>query len=88
MKAILVRYIPQTEHKPARLKATDCDSNSVTISRDAFDSYAEAECGAARALCEKMKWGGRLVSGGLGKLGAVFVFDPAVSPSLPLTIES
>jgi hypothetical protein len=70
MKAIFAKYIPMTDHKPARVKAFDSDGNQVTISWDDDSSYREA----ADALIKKMNWGpeGTWVSGTHGKL-EVFV---------------
>jgi hypothetical protein len=70
MKAITAKYIPATNTKPARVKASDMDNNTVTISFDSQDSYKHA----AIALCQKMNWHGTLTGGGI-KDGSVFVFS-------------
>jgi hypothetical protein len=72
MKAIVTKYIPRTETKPSRVKASDSDNNSVIISYNDDSSHKEA----AIALCQKMNWHGTLTGGGV-KDGYVFVFsDP------------
>lgn len=73
MKAITVRYIGPTNTRGARMKADDGDGNSVTIPYDYELSREERYRSAARALCEKMNWHGRLCGGGT-KAGEVFVF--------------
>jgi hypothetical protein len=80
MKAIMTRYLSQTNTKPARIKATDCTHNSVTISRHDFESYDDAHEAAALQLCRKMKWdrgGIKLIGGGLGGDDQVWCFVPA-----------
>ena len=90
MKAITVKYIPQTSIKPSRLKAYDMDGNNIILSYDCArseeDSIMGDECyqKAAEALRDKMGWEGRLV-GGAQKPGVeVFVF---VSQPVTLTIS-
>jgi len=82
MKAITVKVLPQTEHKPRRLKAFDLDDNNVILSWSVAEHKAEDYKGhkgdaiyyaAAYALCCKMKWQGPLIGGGV-KGGMVFVF--------------
>jgi len=73
MKAITVRYIGPTNTRGARMKADDGDGNSVTISYDYELSRGERFRAAARALCDKMNWHGRLCEGWT-KGGAVYVF--------------
>jgi len=51
------------------------DGNRITISYPHDLPEGEKHQAAARALCEKMGWTGRLVEGGT-KEGSVFVFDP------------
>lgn len=76
-KAITTRYIPWTNTKPARIKATDGDNHSVYISADGDGSeiIEEHHRLAAVKLCEKMDWDHtHLVGGGTGK-GYVWVWD-------------
>lgn len=76
-KSIAVKYLPATNFRGARLKASDGDGNSITVSYDYGASRDERPQVAARALCEKMKWTGTLIQGGGGHFPgntAVFVF--------------
>ena len=75
MKAIVTRYLGPTNTKGARIKATDCDDNSLTIPYPYELSGEECHRKAAEALCEKMGWKGELFGGGT-KEGYVFVFAP------------
>lgn len=65
MKAIITKYIAATNTKSSRIKASDCDHNSVTISYPHELDVEAAHRLAAKKLCEKLGWGGKLVTGGL-----------------------
>ncbi len=72
MKAICTRYIPATDTKGARIRASAEGVRSVTISHwSADDPHLEA----ALTLARKYGWSGTLVRGGLpdGR-GDCFVF--------------
>jgi hypothetical protein len=72
MKAICTRYIPATEARGARVRASAEGVRSVTISHwSADDSHLEA----ALALARQYGWNGKLVRGGApdGR-GDCFVF--------------
>jgi hypothetical protein len=71
MKAIRVRFRGPTNTRPASLWASDSDGNRVRVSCDTHNAHD-----AARALCAKLDWQGRLVGGGLGGSEQVFVFLP------------
>jgi len=75
MKAITVKYIPQTATKPARLKAFDNAGNQQTYSRDTWMNLdgQELHQKAAESLRDLMNWKGELVGGGI-KNGYVFCF--------------
>jgi hypothetical protein len=73
MKAIETRYFGPSNVKGSRIKAFDCDNNSVTIGYPHELSGEDCHRKAAEALCAKMKWTGELV-GGSTKKGYVFVF--------------
>jgi hypothetical protein len=73
MKAILTKYLGATNTKPGRVKAYDCDNNSITIPYDHELIQGMAHKKAAEALCYKMKWTGKLVGGGI-KGGYAFCF--------------
>ena len=76
MKAISVKYLCPTDHKGARLKATDGDGNSITISYPHEASPPKCQAQAAIALCKKMGWSGELISGHVNNAW-VFVFAEA-----------
>jgi len=73
MQAILVRYMPATNHRPSRFKAS-CAAKSVTVSM----SYeGKDEDRAAKALLEAMSWTGErydLVKGQLPNGDYVYTF--------------
>jgi len=74
MQAITTKYLPATNTKPSRYKATSASGLSVTLSTDhSLDSDGNHEA-AAQALCAKMGWHGRLIHGGT-KEAEIFVFD-------------
>lgn len=76
MKAIQTKYIPATDTKPSRIKATAEGGHSLTITYNHEGNEHEQ---AAKALVAKMNWGQgcRLVGGGLpdGSMAWVFVAD-------------
>lgn len=72
-KAIETKHLPCTGSRGARIKASDHDGNSVTIP---YPHELRADAGhaeAARKLCEKMNWQGKLLGAQLGK-NWVFIF--------------
>lgn len=71
MKAIVTKYRGPTDTRGSRIIASDDDGNRVIVPypHEAHDPHLEA----ARALCLKMGWRGKLVSGSTGK-GRVFVW--------------
>lgn len=71
MKAIHTRYFGPTNCKGARIKASDGDHNSVTISYDC--ASVDPHRDAAIALCHKLDWHGTLCEGSDAK-GNVYVF--------------
>jgi len=73
MKAIIAKYLGATNSKGSRIKAFDCDGNSVTIPYPHELSGEDVYKRAAIKLCEKMKWDTELLGGGI-KEGYVFVF--------------
>jgi len=82
MKAIITKYLPATNTKPARIKASTEGGNSITISYPSDDMSQEAAYRkAAEALCAKMNWTGQLYGGGTEN-GYVFVFGPDCIPAL------
>jgi hypothetical protein len=80
MKAITTRYIGATEHRPARIIASDQDRNRITLKVDADTHfpYTDLHHGAAVKLCQSMQWAGaETLIGGSVKHGMVWVFGPA-----------
>lgn len=73
MKAIETKYLPATARKGSRIVASDSDGNRATISYPHELSGEACHLEAARQLCLKKEWFGRLV-GGETKRGWVFVF--------------
>jgi hypothetical protein len=77
MKAITTKYIPATNTRGAKVRATD-DDNSVTLAWSGCDRDEDNHQMAARALCEKLDWHGTLQRGSLSRggrmAGDVFVF--------------
>ena len=73
MKGIITKYIGPTNYRGSRIKATDTDGNSITISYDHSLNHDQAYLKAAIALCNKMKWKTNLIGGGIQN-GYVFVF--------------
>lgn len=64
MKAIKTIYLGATNTRSSRIKATDCDRNSITLSWDhSLDTNGNHKK-AAKALCDKMDWKGETVMGG------------------------
>lgn len=73
MKAIRTKYLGPSNVKGSRIKATDEDGNSKTIPYDHATAGVEARhAKAAKALVDKLGWGGQWVGGHL-KGGMVFV---------------
>ena len=73
MKAIITKYLSATNNKGSRIKAYDCDKNSVTIGYPHELSGEAVYKLAAVKLCEKMGWDTDLVGGGLDN-GYAFCF--------------
>ena len=73
MKSIETRYIGPTNHRGARIKATDGD-NSIITSYPYELSGEAVHAQAALALARKLNWKGTLIGGGTKK-GYVFVFS-------------
>ena len=72
MQTIQTKYLPATNYKPARVKAT-CQGGSVTISREYALNVDQDYVRVAKLLKDKMKWTGDMI-GGHTDQGMVFVF--------------
>lgn len=79
MKAIVVKYLPPTNRRGPRYKATDGDKNSLVVSEAHQFTTQGNKIRAAVLLCERMGWTTGLVSGGLPNGDEVFVFDNIVN---------
>ena len=69
MKAVVTRYLPFTNTKPARIKASAEGVPSIIASVESFrlagNGLDDPHITAAKALCRKYDWGETLASGGL-----------------------
>jgi hypothetical protein len=74
--AILTKYLPPCYSRGAKIKAWKggerCCAPSITIDYRHEDKDGGHEF-AAKALCEKMGWSGKLIGGGI-RNGYAFVF--------------
>lgn len=78
MKAIYTEYFGPTNYCGSRIKASDGDGHTITISVEAEWNHETAHNEAAIALCRKMKWSGPLMRGEVkiaGKIRCVYTFD-------------
>lgn len=73
MQAIEVKYLPATNTKGARIKAT-ASAGSVTVGWPYELSGEEAHKVAALALCNKFGWTTNIVGGQLANGNYVFCF--------------
>lgn len=79
MKAILTKCVSCSNTKPTRIKAYTEGGNSIMVSWSECDgngdrTQGQAHMYAARKLCNKMKWEGKLIGGGT-PTGYCFVFQ-------------
>jgi hypothetical protein len=74
MKAIITTYHGPTSTKPTRIIAHDEDGNRAIVSRDTNDRVETSHEQAARALCAKMDWHGKLAVGWLSPDSRVFIW--------------
>ncbi len=76
MKAIITKYLPATNSRGSRIKASAEGVPSLTIPYPHELSGAAVHAAAAVALCRRMGWGGTLASGGLpDESGYCFTFN-------------
>ena len=61
MVAIVTKYIGPTDYRGSRIKATAGNGQTITIGYDHELSIEKAHRKAAQALCDKMKWTGKLM---------------------------
>ena len=72
MKAIVVKYLPATNTKPSRVKASVEGLPAKTIGYHSADGCPYRE--AATQLAKELEWSGRLVEGDIQSGVKVFVF--------------
>lgn len=87
MQSIFTKYHGPTDRRGSRIKATASGGESITVGVDNSLSDEANHHAAAVALCKKLGWSGKLVSGGgpRGK-GNVYVMLPK-SPKDIITIK-
>ena len=73
MQAIQTKYLPCTNSKGSRIKAT-CAAGSVTVSWNYSSDTKLNHVTAALTLCNKLEWSGDLVTGQLKDGSYVHVF--------------
>lgn len=73
MQAISTKYLPCTERRGSRIKATTASGISVTLPYPHEFSGMEAHWPAAKALVEKLGWSAGEYVGGGTRDGYVFV---------------
>jgi hypothetical protein len=71
-QAIVTRYIPATNTKPSRVKAT-ADAGSVMLSWNCALNIENNHAFVAKALAEKFGWRGAWYQGGMPGSGFAFV---------------
>jgi hypothetical protein len=86
MQAIVTKYIPPTDTKGPRIKATAM-AGSVIIRYDHELDHDEPFRKAAQALCDKFGWDWKLIGGGLPDGSMVWVQMPK-QPSLADQLQS
>ena len=83
MKTITTRIIPASEFKGRRVKASAEGVKSLTKSCEETvlaDNDEWLHISAARALCDKYNWDGKMIGGHLPNGDIVWVFDSQYSP--------
>ena len=75
MQSIATKYIPATNYRGSQIKAITSSGLSKTVSWDDALNVEQNHDNAAVALCHKLKWYGKLVSGsGPKDTGNVYLF--------------
>jgi hypothetical protein len=75
--AIITKYIPMTEHKSARVKASAGSGRDITVSwHDNAQGVFGAHAAAAIALCQKMGWTSNDMTAGGTETDFAFNFIP------------
>lgn len=74
MKAIKTRYLAQTAHRPARIKASTHNGPSITVSYYHDNENDDPHMRAAVELCAKHGWPMHIVGGHLSETEMVWCF--------------
>lgn len=74
MQTITTKYLPATNTKGSRIKATTARGKSIIIPYDYEVSTDIAHQKAVIAICDKLDWHGKLVEGESSNKGNVYVF--------------
>jgi hypothetical protein len=81
MQTIETRYHSSTTCRPSKITATASGSGKrISVSPRGESTDSEDHTEAARALCEKLGWCGKLIGGHI-KRGMVWVFASSNSPT-------
>ena len=74
MQAIVTKFLPPTEVRGSRVKAT-CQAKSLTLSWDHGLNPTGNHRRAAEALAAQLEWNGRWIEGGLPDGASVWTCD-------------
>ena len=86
-KAILVKYLPFTNHKPARMKAVVDSRLSFSVSVAGYSCDEEAALAAAKAIAESLCWRGKYIKGTLPNGDTVFVEEDTLDTFGSFTVR-
>jgi hypothetical protein len=73
MQAIETKYLPVTNTRPSRIKAS-CDASSIIVAWDYSLDIEENHINAASKLCKKLEWNKTIISGCLPSGNYAHVF--------------
>lgn len=74
MKAIKTKYLPETTHRPARIKASTHNGPNLTMYFSHDDNDYDRHKSAALELCKRYSWPESLAGGHLGEDEMVWCF--------------
>lgn len=75
LQSIRTKYLAQTNHKPARIKAIATSGKSLTLSRSMELNHEADHTRVARMLAYQLGWMGQWHGGMLDNNGYVFVIS-------------
>ena len=73
--AITTKYLPYTNYRSPRIKATSSSGKSVTVSWDHGLNADENHAAAAIALCNKMEWSAKSLTMAWTKDNGIFILN-------------